>query len=93
MFDPIAFGKRIQKSRQFRGLTQEQLAEVLNVSRTHIAKMERGDRACSIDFLVELADALYVSTDYLLTGVASQESIKSRLGNVILDLQRIRDAI
>lgn len=93
MFDPIEFGKRMQKSRLLRGLTQEQLAERLHVDRTHITKVERGDRACSVDFLVDLSDALHVSADYLLIGLASQESVKERLGSVIMDLQKICETI
>lgn len=49
-------GKRIQQFRKERGLTQEQLAEKLNVSENTIAKIESGLRRPSIDFLLELSD-------------------------------------
>ena len=48
-------GKRIQQFRKERGLTQEQLAEKLNVSQNTIAKIESGLRRPSIDFLLELS--------------------------------------
>ena len=43
-------GKRIQQLRKERELTQEQLAEKLNVSQNTIAKIESGLRRPSIDF-------------------------------------------
>lgn len=45
-------GKRIQQFRQEKGLSQEQLAEKLNVSQNTIAKIECGLRRPSIDFLI-----------------------------------------
>lgn len=55
------FGKRMQKVRCENHLTQEQLADLLNISRIHVARIERGARTCSIDLLVEIADALHIA--------------------------------
>ena len=93
MFDPIEFGKRIQKARLKKGFTQEQLADVLNVGRPHVTKMERGARACSVDFLVDLADALNVSTDYLLGGTEQITDILRSLEDAITKLQNIVDSL
>ena len=54
-YDLKECGKRIQQFRKERGLTQEQLAEKLNVSQNTIAKIESGLRRPSIDFLLELS--------------------------------------
>ena len=62
-------GKRIQQLRKERGLTQEQLAEKLNVSQNTIAKIESGLRRPSIDFLLEISEFFKVSTNYLVFGV------------------------
>ena len=62
-------GKRIQQFRKERGLTQEQLAEKLNVSQNTIAKIESGLRRPSIDFLLEISEFFNVSTNYLVFGV------------------------
>lgn len=93
MFDPIEFGKRMQKARTLQGLTQEQLAEVLNVSRNQVARIERGFRACSIDFLVELATVLNTTTDFLLTGTEPIPVIKERLNDAIKQMQFIVDTL
>lgn len=58
-FNAEEFGKRMQKVRCENHLTQEQLADLLNISRIHVARIERGARTCSIDLLVEIADALH----------------------------------
>ena len=40
IYDTLEIGRRIQKLRREKGLTQEQLAERLNVSTVHLAKIE-----------------------------------------------------
>lgn len=41
-YNALNTGKRIQKLRKDKGLTQEQLAERLNLSTVHMAKIETG---------------------------------------------------
>ena len=67
-FDQKEFGKRLKETRLIRGMTQEELAELLNINKQHVSRMERGVTACSIDLLIELSCHLQVSTDYLLMG-------------------------
>lgn len=61
-------GKRIAKLRKERGLTQDQLAEKLNISTSKLGKLERGLQGLSIDLLVEIRCFFGVSTDYILLG-------------------------
>ena len=65
-FDQIAFGKRIRQLRMERNLSQEQLAAELGVSTTHYRHIEHGDKGCSVDLLLLLAETFHTSTDYLL---------------------------
>ena len=67
-FDQKEFGKRIKELRDIKGMTQEELAEKLNISREHVGRLECGAAGCSIDLLMELAVLLNSSTDYLLMG-------------------------
>ena len=67
-FNQQLFGKRVQELRLSRGMTQEVLAEKANTERSHIAKIEKGTRACSIDLLIAFSSIFDVSTDYLLFG-------------------------
>ena len=65
-FDTKEFGKRLKEIRVIHGLTQEKLAEELNISWDHLSKIERGARSCSIDLLIAISGHFGVSTDYLL---------------------------
>lgn len=67
-FDANDFASRLQTLRKAQGMTQEELAEALNISLEHLSKMERGKRNPSIDLVVAIACYFHVSTDYLLTG-------------------------
>lgn len=64
--DYVLLGKQIRKQRQSMGWTQERLAEAIGVSTSFIGHIERGTRKASIDTLVEIANAMDVSTDFLL---------------------------
>ncbi|MDD3334286.1 MAG: helix-turn-helix transcriptional regulator [Eubacteriales bacterium] len=65
--DYVDMGSRVRKQRQAMGLTQEELAEKINVSTSFIGHVERGSRKGSMDTVVALANALNVSMDYLLS--------------------------
>lgn len=67
-YDQKESGKRIAKLRKERGLTQEQLAEKLNISTSNLGKLERGLQGLSIDLLVEIRCFFGGSTDYMLFG-------------------------
>lgn len=70
-FDYAALGQRIRKARKDKHLTQEQLAEICDLSTAHIGHIERGTRALSIESLITLSQVLNVSTDYLLLDISS----------------------
>lgn len=60
------FSERIRQVRTMRGITQEQLAEMADISRVMIGRYETTDQLPALDTLIRIADALGVSTDYLL---------------------------
>lgn len=61
-------GKRVRARRTELNWTQEYLAREIGVSTSFIGHIERGTRKASIDTLVQLANAMQVSTDELLKG-------------------------
>ena len=63
----MEFCEKLQELRKSRGLTQEELAEVLYVSRTAISKWESGRGYPSIDSLKEISGYFSVSIDDLLS--------------------------
>lgn len=54
-YDLRESGLRIKKLRKQKGLTQEQLADKLNISTSNLGKLERGRQGLSIDLLIELS--------------------------------------
>lgn len=64
-------GKQIKKYRKIAKLTQEQLAEKANMSRSYIADIERDRYNPSVDTLKAIADALGVKTSQLLNEESS----------------------
>lgn len=57
----IALGKNIQKARNNANLSQNELAEKLDISREHLAKIETAKRCISLGLLFELAEALEIN--------------------------------
>lgn len=86
--NPKEIGKRIQLLRKQRGLSQEELADKLNVSSNTIAKVECGLRRPSIDFIVDLVNFFDTTVDYIVLG----EEIKKE-GDYDLLIHEIDDAI
>ena len=61
-------GMRIKACRKRKHLTQEKLAECLDVSSHYIYELERGVKTMSLYTLNDLSTCLEVSSDYLLYG-------------------------
>lgn len=61
--------QRIQESRKKKGISQEQLAEVLGVSRQAVSKWESGQAMPELDKVIGMSEYFGVSTDWLLRGV------------------------
>ena len=64
----MEFNEKLRELRQNKGLTQEELAEALYVSRTAVSKWESGRGYPNIDSLKELSHFFSVSVDDLLSG-------------------------
>ena len=84
--DTVEFHEKLQELRKSRGLTQEELAEALFVSRTAISKWESGRGYPSIDSLKEISKFFSVTIDDLLSGeklisIAEKEN-KSNIQNI-----------
>lgn len=64
--DYYKIGQRIRKVRKAHGLSQEELAEKVNISTTHMSHIETGNTKLSLPVLVDIAAALDVRTDDLI---------------------------
>ena len=62
----MTFGEKLQKLRTRAGLSQDQLAKLLDVSRQAVSKWERNEAMPEVEKLVRISRQFGVSTDYLL---------------------------
>lgn len=80
-------GKRVSSLRKRNGMTQENLAELLDCSVKHISHVERGTALLSLEKCVWLSDYFHCSLDYLLKG-KGQEDISNALPSYIIEILR-----
>ena len=90
MSDSDAFSERLKKAREMRELTQAELGAKAILPSTSIAHFEAGKRKPSFDNLRKLAEALEVTTDFLLGRVA--EPSLAEAGDVLFrDIGKLSD--
>lgn len=65
----ITMGKRIRLRRKELGLTQNKLAELLDISNNHLSAIENGKEKPSLEKFVTLCDLLKTTPDFLLLGM------------------------
>lgn len=66
-------GKRLRDAREYRGYSQQEIANLLDISRSSVSLIENGERKIDSIELKELADFYNISTDELI-GDSSAES-------------------
>ena len=83
--DTIKIGQYIRAQRKAQGLTQQQLAQRMNVSFQAVSNWENGDAMPDAALLLDLADVLDTTTDKLLSGgaVIAGERKRMRASDVI----------
>ena len=93
-------GRRIQAIRKQRGLTQEQLAEQLDISTTHMSAIERGVSGVTVEKRVQIINCLDCTADDLFCDVihTGYRNKSSRLYDLIAALpakeqQKIFDVV
>lgn len=84
----MSFGERLKKLRGELNLTQAELAEKVGVSRATIAGYETKGKEPPYDTLVQLADTLKCSTDYLL-GYSTERISADRIKETIPDYSHL----
>lgn len=101
-------GQRIRLARKAKGLTLEKVAEAAETSIQFLTQLEKGEQCMTAIKFGRLAQALGVSTDYLLFGLASARDTaalaadymaglnpieRDLLARNLINLRRLMDAI
>jgi len=98
--DKKALGRQIQKARKAKGFTAERLADLCDLSTTHMRQVESGTKGISTEKLVTLCNILEVSSQTLLQDsvvkveqddlssiVAEVQGISTKLNAIVSDIQ------
>lgn len=71
----IEMGKRMKLKRKELNLTQEKMAEMLDISIKHYSGVERGVAGLSIENLVQVSNILGLNLDYLIKGDTTKKEL------------------
>ena len=82
--DQVKIGKFLAVLRKEKGLTQEQLAEKLNVARRTVSRWETGSNMPDMDILIELSDYYSVDLREILDGERKNETMDKNLEETVL---------
>ena len=85
----MSIGERITQLRKQHNISQQQLAQMMDVSRQAVSKWENDLSSPDTIHLIRLADALGTDVEYLATGKASEPEVKEKVVTVIQQVDRI----
>ena len=82
---------RIQNLRKIKGISQEQLAEAIDVSRQAVSKWESEQSTPDLEKIVLMSDFFDVTTDYLLKGIEPTNEIEHMTVGDVIDNKILTD--
>lgn len=65
----IEIGQKIRRAREQNNLTQDQLALMVGIGRSYLAKVESGKRNPTVDFVEKVANGLDMTLEDLFKGL------------------------
>ena len=85
--DYTIIGERLKKARLEKNLTQEQLAEQIDVSIAFLSRVERGHSQINLKRLAQISKALDVPLEKLVTGTdtSSDKYLDKELYNILIN--------
>ncbi len=78
-----SIGNRISQLRKRQGLTQEKLAEELDISLKHVSEVERGISSLSLEKLIDAGKRLDCTMDYLILGDEKKDGTGSLPASIL----------
>lgn len=85
----MAFAESLKQIRKEKAISQEELAELLHVSRQAVSKWEQGIGYPEVETLLVLSKALNVSLDSLMSGEMMNSSTDENRGQPVVNPGRI----
>lgn len=86
-------GDILKELRQFKGLTQQELGDLVGISASNVRMIEKNQRNGSLDVVSKLADYFNVSIDYLegKTNYKNSTEIATNIINKLIELNIINN--
>jgi transcriptional regulator with XRE-family HTH domain len=93
--DYVAIGKKIREIRKHRNLSQQQLAQMVNVGTTHISHIESGSTIPSLKTFIAIIVCLDASADVVLSRNLSNSKhvLNEELASILADCDEDEAAI
>lgn len=88
-------GKKIKRMRQNRGLTQEKLAEIIDVSQRTLSGIEIGENFATAETIDKIISALNTTTDelFMLGHLKEKEDLIDEINKMIINLSDNKEKI
>lgn len=87
----MTIADRIQSLRKTKGLSQEELADAVGVSRQAVSKWESEQATPDLDKVIIMSDVFDVTTDYLLKGIEPIENEDHKTMADVIDSKILTD--
>jgi len=84
------FAQRLRSARKAKKLTQEELANLVGTTKTTISNYETGYSTPSFEILLDIANVLDVTTDYLL-GRADESKSATNNNDIFSNIQKTKE--
>lgn len=85
----MSIGERIIQLRKQHNISQQQLAQLMDVSRQAVSKWENDLSSPDTIHLIRLADALSTDVEYLATGNSPEPIVKEKIVTVVQQVDRV----
>lgn len=73
LYEKSAAGRRIRRRRETLGITRHEIAQKIGKAEKYYADIERGYCGMSLDTMINIADCLGITLDYLVFGEAAEK--------------------
>ena len=87
IYDKLAVGRRIRGRRKELGISRQELASQIGKTEKYYADIERGYCGMSMDTMLEIAECLGISLDYMIWGKADDGELPEDLRSLLSYLQ------
>ncbi len=88
-----SIGKKIKEQRLRKNISQEKLAEIIDVTPSYISNLESGNRVASLPTMLAIANVLDLSFDYLMLDNLKTNSKEIMTDTALLEFKKILNDI